>query len=187
MIVTPSPDNSIAPERDPSDFINKSVEDLKSLCAKPLDIDQPLTGIEEKCYMLQSEKNFSHPIMQSPDELWVKIGGDKGGGNLKMVFQVANTPKPNSAQETITFAGFEGSDNHSNLSTALSNFKTKVQEMRSMAWKDKNIRVFFLFWRLSISGEPDGHFWIKWSTPLHLLNITRNLMQVKKSDHPAQA
>ena len=30
------------------------------------------------------------------DEVWIKIGGDKGGGMFKMNFQIVNTRTPNS-------------------------------------------------------------------------------------------
>ena len=32
------------------------------------------------------------------DELWIKIGGNAGGGTFKMNFQILNTQSPNSPQ-----------------------------------------------------------------------------------------
>ena len=34
------------------------------------------------------------------DEVWIKIGGDKGGSSFKMNFQVVNKPCPNSVANT---------------------------------------------------------------------------------------
>ena len=35
------------------------------------------------------------------DEIWVKLGGDKGGGSFKMVFQICNVEHPNSPVNRI--------------------------------------------------------------------------------------
>ena len=34
------------------------------------------------------------------DEIWLKLGGDKGGGYFKMNFQIVNTPAPNSVHNS---------------------------------------------------------------------------------------
>ena len=34
------------------------------------------------------------------DEVWVKIGGDKGGSSFKMNFHIMNVPNPNSVHNT---------------------------------------------------------------------------------------
>ena len=34
------------------------------------------------------------------DEIWLKLGGDKGGGSLKMCFQHLNIPSPNVQENT---------------------------------------------------------------------------------------
>ena len=39
-----------------------------------------------------------------PDkEIWVKLGGDKGGKTFKMNFQLVNVPAPNSVRNTCIF------------------------------------------------------------------------------------
>ena len=38
------------------------------------------------------------------DEIWLKLGGDKGGGYFKMNFQIVNTPAPNSVHNTCVFS-----------------------------------------------------------------------------------
>ena len=45
------------------------------------------------------------------DEIWVKLGGDKGGGSFKMFLQLVNTSHPNSIKNTFVFSVFEGHSN----------------------------------------------------------------------------
>ena len=54
-----------------------------------------------------------------PDEIWVKIGGDKGGGSFKMNFQICNLHHPNSPSNTCVFCIFEAPDSPVNLQFAL--------------------------------------------------------------------
>ena len=35
------------------------------------------------------------------DELWIKLGGDKGRGSFKFNFQLVNTSHPNSVKKTV--------------------------------------------------------------------------------------
>ena len=37
------------------------------------------------------------------DEVWIKLGGDKGGGTFKMCFQPLNVMWPNSPENTLVF------------------------------------------------------------------------------------
>eukprot|EP00731_Ephydatia_muelleri_P033241 Em0026g61a len=53
------------------------------------------------------------------DQIWIKLGGDKGGGLFKMIFQILNTPKPNSVHNTCVFSCFEADDTVTNLHVAL--------------------------------------------------------------------
>ena len=53
------------------------------------------------------------------DEIWVKLGGDKGGGSFKMTFQICNVEYPNSPVNTCAFCVFEAPDNVTNLRIAL--------------------------------------------------------------------
>lgn len=60
------------------------------------------------------------------DEIWVKIGGDKGGGSFKMSFQVANISTPNPPENTIVFLMYEGPDSYANLSITLQRFIDQI-------------------------------------------------------------
>ena len=53
--------------------------------------------------------------MISSNEIWVKIGGNKGGGSFKIVFEIANLGNPNATANTVIFTMFEASDTPDNL------------------------------------------------------------------------
>ena len=44
------------------------------------------------------------------DEIWIKLGGDKGGGTFKFNFQICNTPTPNSPRNTCVISIFTAPD-----------------------------------------------------------------------------
>ena len=63
------------------------------------------------------------------DEIWLKLGGDKGGGYFKMNFQIVNTPATNSVHNTCVFSSL------SNLHVALDRFRGEVANICTMKWK----------------------------------------------------
>ena len=69
------------------------------------------------------------------DEIWLKLGGDKGGGYFKMNFQIVNMQTPNSVNNTCVFSCFEASDTVSNPHVALDRFRGEVANMCTMKWK----------------------------------------------------
>ena len=65
------------------------------------------------------------------NEVWIKLGGDKGGGAFKMNFQIVNTSAPNSIYNTCVFACFEALANlHINASEAVRQFKVKYPQVK---------------------------------------------------------
>ena len=76
-----------------------------------------------------------HDGIIPPDEIWVKIGGDKGGKSFKMSFQICNVPSPNSVQNTCVFAIFEAKDTTTNLHVALDRFKGQIKSLQSTVWR----------------------------------------------------
>ena len=68
-------------------------------------------------------------------EIWLKVGGDKGGGSFKMNFQIVNVQSPNSPQNTCVFACYEASDTTTNLHVALDRFQTDVVTLNGMEWR----------------------------------------------------
>ena len=58
------------------------------------------------------------------DKIFLKLGGDHGGGSFKMSFQVANVENPNKPENTVVFSVLETKDYKSNLVLCLERFKT---------------------------------------------------------------
>ena len=68
-------------------------------------------------------------------EIWVKLGGDKGGGAFKMNFLIVNTNSPNSVHSTCVFACFEAQDTIANFHIALDRYKDEVTNLGMSQWK----------------------------------------------------
>ena len=60
------------------------------------------------------------------EEVWIKIGGDMGGGTFKMCFQLCNTTNPNSPQNTCVFLLFEGPDTYTNMWISIDQFRNQI-------------------------------------------------------------
>ena len=75
------------------------------------------------------------------NEIFVKLGGDHGGKSFKMFLQIANVLKPNSKQNTIVIGCFADKDFHANLSIIKKIFKQPIEELRTMNWQGKSIRL----------------------------------------------
>ena len=67
--------------------------------------------------------------------VYVKLGGDHGQGSMKMEFQIANVPEPNSPQNTVVFSIFEGKDTRSNLATTLQGYREQIKDLHSSTWR----------------------------------------------------
>lgn len=67
--------------------------------------------------------------------MWIKIGGDKGGGSFKFAFQLANLEKPNSTENTVVFTMFEASDSPHNLHIALDRYKEEIHTIQGSQWR----------------------------------------------------
>lgn len=71
-----------------------------------------------------------------PDtEVWIKLGGDKGGSSFKMNFQVVNTQHPNSIRNTCVFTAFEAPDSKTNLHITLERYQGPVSLLQNTTWK----------------------------------------------------
>ncbi|KAL5489429.1 hypothetical protein EMCRGX_G018520 [Ephydatia muelleri] len=69
-------------------------------------------------------------------EVWIKIGGDKGGGTFKMNFQIVNIATPNSVHNTCVFCCFAAGDSVTNLHAALDRFKDQIEHLNGMKWSE---------------------------------------------------
>lgn len=75
--------------------------------------------------------NTAHSFIPA-DEIWVKLGGDKGGKSMKANFQILNCEHPNSPANTCVFAVYEGPDSKVNLHIALDRYKAQVEELKNL-------------------------------------------------------
>ena len=74
-------------------------------------------------------------------EVWVKLGGDKGGNTFKMNFQIVNVPAPNAVQNTYVFCCFAADDSVTNLHSALDRFRDQVKQLQGMKWRQVMISI----------------------------------------------
>ena len=83
------------------------------------------------CVITRANLLTWHEGLIPEDEVWIKIGGDKGGGSFKMSFQVANVQCVNSPKNTYVFCCFEANDSVMNLHIALDRYRDQLHEMSS--------------------------------------------------------
>ena len=75
----------------------------------------------------------------SDDELWIKLGGDKGHGSFKFNVQLMNIDHPNSHKNTALISVFKAGDSTTNLHTAVDMYQEHVTEMQGMKLGYRNI------------------------------------------------
>ena len=97
-------------------------------------LSQHLASLEKMQPLTWHQAGDACPSLPK-DELWLKLGGDEGGGSFKMAFQIANQPHPNSADHTMVFACLEADDNIPNMHVALDMFQPVVSELHGMPWR----------------------------------------------------
>ena len=66
-------------------------------------------------------------------ELWLKLGGDKGHGSFKLNLQLCNVLHPNSQKNTCLLSMFMAGDSTTNLHTCLDMYGEQVREMQGMS------------------------------------------------------
>ena len=88
-----------------------------------------------RCQLLSWHKRGQGGPSLPSDEIWVKIGGGKGGGSFKMAMQIVNQPKPNSADHTIVFACLEADDTIANFHVFLDYFRQVIHDMQELHWR----------------------------------------------------
>lgn len=108
-----------------------SIEDLPSFVTKLLDSYDRLHRLTW----------FNDSIPE--DEVWVKIGGDHGGGSFKVMLQVANLQQANSKHNTNVITLVECKDTPENLRRILGPYKDQLAHLQTMQWRGKRLRLFF--------------------------------------------
>ena len=77
---------------------------------------------------------LSHPM-----KIWVKVGGDHGGGSFKTMLQVANLPHANSRKNTFLLSIVNCKDTPQNLRKILNPYKKQIEDLQKMQWMEKRL------------------------------------------------
>ena len=85
------------------------------------------------------------------DKIYLKIGGDNGGGSFKMSFQIANVENPNKPENTVIFSILEAKDHKANLKLCLERFKAHVAQFSKVKWNQRTFDIF-LFGDYEVGG-----------------------------------
>ena len=91
------------------------------------------------------------------NEVWIKIGGDKGGTSFKASFQLVNTNRANSVTNTCVFTVFEAGDSISNLHIALSRYSSEIETLSLSKWR----YMYNKKCRLNFQRQADTHIYIR--------------------------
>lgn len=54
---------------------------------------------------------------------------------MKINFQIANCPHPNSPVNTVVFAAFEAPDSKNNLHVAIDRYRPQVDALKKLIWR----------------------------------------------------
>ena len=91
---------------------------------------------------------FWHDGLIPDQEIWIKVGADKGGtpvSTVKFNFQITNVREPNSIDNTVNFACYEGADSITNITMAMDLMEGQLERVKEMTWRYDPINFFFFF------------------------------------------
>ena len=113
------------------------IESLQEHILQLLDENNSLVIVQTLCtcvYVFRANRvsRLTWHGMLPEEEIWVKLGGDKGGSCMKVHAQVCNVPMPNSPRNTSVFTVFEAPDTSTNLHIALTRYKEQVIQLQSL-------------------------------------------------------
>lgn len=74
----------------------------------------------------------SHDNKIPQNELWIKLGGDKGHGSFKLSLQLCNIKNPNSQKNTALIAMCKAGDSVANLHTVFGMYQEQLEELEGM-------------------------------------------------------
>ena len=73
------------------------------------------------------------------DQIWLKVGGDHGGGSFKML-QIANIQSPNSKHNTFITCMANAKDSGHNVKEILCTYRKEIDALENMTRKGKTIK-----------------------------------------------
>ena len=92
---------------------------------------------------LQNNSHFN-------DEVWLKIGSDKGGNCTKLVFEIANSVAPNSVRNTELINMFEATDSFDNIHKMFLPFAEQISNLNFLSFSENE--------RIPVRKFGDYHF-----------------------------
>ncbi|XP_019852415.1 PREDICTED: uncharacterized protein LOC109582205 [Amphimedon queenslandica] len=135
------------------------------LCPAPLAYANDLQSM--LFHLLEEKQRLNqltwHNGVIPDNEIWVKIGGDKGGSSFKTSIQVVNIDKPNSVRNSCVFVVFEAPDCSSNLHHKIHD---QIDHLQNSCWRGYTIRVFmsgdyeFLCYMYGLSGASGMYMYM---------------------------
>ncbi|XP_065658417.1 uncharacterized protein LOC136082931 [Hydra vulgaris] len=118
--------------------------------------------IINKLNLLKKKNLLQHSNIKN-GEIHIKIGNDYGGGSFNMCYQIVNVDRPNARRNTDVFSIFEAKEYKPNLIVVLSMFTQQINQLQSLCWNEKKIRVFifgdykFLCSAYGVTGANGRH------------------------------
>ncbi|XP_072023493.1 uncharacterized protein [Amphiura filiformis] len=114
-------------------------------------------------------------------ELWIKIGGDKGGTTTKLAFQFVNQNNSNSAAATNILSMFEATDTYCNMAHVFGNFTDQLAALQQKKTITINgivhpLRIFY-FGDTEYLCKSFGHMGCASSYPCLWCNIQLKLLR----------
>ena len=95
-------------------------------------VTQHLAHLVERNALTWHERNGN---CLPKNELWLKFGGDKGGGSFKFCFQVVHCASRNSADHTVVITCLMASDFLTNMRLAMDPFQAVIEDLNGMQWR----------------------------------------------------
>ena len=121
------------------------------------------------------------------DKIYVKVGGDKGRGSMKICLQICNVQHCNSPENTLILCIFEGNDTYANLAIALDGIAQQLENLDGCFWGEGPRRK-----QIVLVGSGDYDFLAKvtgiagasGSFPCLYCKISRNQLQLPPNERP---
>ena len=122
-------------------FFNKR-QDRQTIQKTPMaHVENLTTFVTNLLDSYEEKEELIWPGSIPKDEIWLKIGGDHGGGSFKLALQLANIKNPNSSMSTHLIQLLECKDSVHNLQRVLCPMNEQIKALESLTWKNKRIRV----------------------------------------------
>ena len=90
----------------------------------------------------KSENKLIWPSYIPENKIWIKIGGDKGGGSFKACIQIVNVEKPNGPNNTTVFAVMEAPDYYENLDVLLQRYEHEIPLINGVHGMDMKLNCW---------------------------------------------